>query len=363
MSGISFRDAYGELPVSTRALEIGSAVSIPWYDAETGMREPALWWVRNVCGIFQLTPCTWNKSDAGKTPLAKGGQWDETRRIRDEDQVYQMWAVRPWCNIGVATLANGFLVVDVDPRSGGNHSMLALAEEAKLDLSEVPRDRSPRGDGGCHLWFRLPARAHVKTGTVLDGVDIPWQVPVVPSLRRIVAVTGVKGQPRSYEYKPYLWEAGDPRDLPTASPRFLDLLGQLGRIKGVAGSRKVTIKGREYSINFDMDELREKGIPHGMQNPTVQALSTSMARRGVLFEDAVDDLLKILAVSDQDQREPWTREDLVGWFDHNDMFMPGIVRRAYDFIAGCKEEEAKEQKVWASGIRMAFEESRRKGGQ
>jgi hypothetical protein len=358
--GVSFADAYGELPVSARALEIGSAVGIPWYSTDSGMREPALWWVRNVCGIFQLTPANSDSEGAGKTPIAKGSQYDETRRIRDEDQVYQMWAVRPWCNIGVATLANGFLVIDIDPRSGGNHAMLELAAEAEIDLADVPRDRSPRGDGGCHLWWRLPPGSQVKTGTVLDGVDLPWQVPVAPSLRKVVVGEDVGGAER-FSYLPYTWEAGDPRQLPEAPEKLLDLLGKLGRVKGVKPSPEIMLRGRTMRVPDTsakpekLDELKETGIPKGMQNNTVQALATSMARRNVPFEDAIATILQILGQSDQDYRKPWTRADLNG--------DSGIVTRAYAWIGERKKEEAAEQKVWAQQIKAAFEESRRKGGQ
>ena len=350
-TGVSFRDAYGELPVSEQALDTGRTVGIPWYSTERGMLDPALWWVQNVCGIFQLTPANSTGEGAGKTPIAKGGQYDETRRIRDIDTVYGLWNARPWCNIGVATLANGFLVIDIDPRAGGNHSMLELAAEAEIDLVDVPRDRSPRGDGGVHLWWRLPAGAAVKMGGILDGVDLPWQVPVAPSLRRVV--TGQKSDGSDVvEYLPYRWEAGDPRQLPEAPAKLIDMLGKLGRVKGVKPSREIVLKGRTLRVPdtsgtpLNLEELKETGIPKGMQNNTVQALATSMARRSVPFEDAIAEILEILGNSEQDHRKPWSRADLNG--------SSGIVTRAYEWIGERKEEEAAEHKVWAQNIKAAW---------
>jgi hypothetical protein len=357
--GVSFRDAYGELPVSANALSRGSAVGIPWYDNVNGMLNPALWWVRNVCGIFQLTAANSGSEGAGKTPVAKGSQYDETRRIRDEDTVYRLWNERPWCNIGVATLANGFLVIDVDPRSGGNHSMRELAEQAELDLSEVPRDTSPRGDGGVHLWWRLPVGATIKMGGVLDGVDLPWQVPVAPSLRKVVTGTDHRGV-EQYGYLPYTWTAGDPRDMPEAPARLIETLGQLGRVKGVKPSPEVRLANRTLRVPSasaapgNIEELKQTGIPKGMQNNTVQALATSMARRGVPFEEAISVLLEILGKSEQDHRKPWDRSDLNG--------DSGIVTRAYEWIGERKAEEEAEQKVWANNIKAQWEQYRTRGG-
>ncbi len=356
-SGVSFADAYGELPVSELALETGSTVGIPWYDSESGMREPALWWVRNVCGIFQLTPANSEGEHAGKTPIAKGGQFDETRRIRDEDQVYQMWSVRPWCNIGVATLANRKLVLDVDPRSGGNHSMRELAETAGIDLADVPRDRSPRGDGGCHLWWDLPPGAQIKMGGVLDGVDIPWQVPVAPSLRRVTVSVSSKGV-EEHGYKPYWWQAGDPRQLPEAPEGLLKLLGQLGRVKGVKPSEEIVLRNRTLRVPSasgtvpNITELKESGIPKGMQNNTVQALATSMARREVPFEEAIATLLEILERSEQDHRKRWARSDLNG--------TSGIVTRAYAWVGERKREERAEHKVWAQNLWSSWQREQRR---
>jgi hypothetical protein len=359
VSSVSFGEAVGEPPISDRARARAAQVSLPWYDTAggTGFLEPALWWARNVAGVFPLTEANnTGVENPGKTPAGPGSQWDESRHITDESTIRELWTARPWCNVGVATISSGFLVLDVDPRDGGNHSLAELAAEAEIDLADVPRQESPRGDGGIHLWWKLPQDAPpIKCGSPLDGVDIPWQTPVAPSLRQVEVGEDSHGR-AVVEYLPYRWVAGDPSDLPLVPHSLLTVLAELGRVKGHTPSKPGRGKAasRFAPVTLDVARLLTSGIPMGRQNSTIYALAASLARRGTDLGVAIQTIETILQKSPQDGRNLWTRADLYGsgtpgTYD----WKPGLVTRAYEFISERKEAEAyaaQRQLAWAASI-------------
>lgn len=92
----------------------------------------------------------------------------------DSTTIERWWSMVPSANIGVVVPA-GCIVVDVDPRSGGEAG-LRLAEDA---LGPLPRTRtalSGRSDGGRHLYFDGAERCNVGRlaldGNAVEGVDI-----------------------------------------------------------------------------------------------------------------------------------------------------------------------------------------------
>jgi len=82
-------------------------------------------------------------------------------------------------NVGIATgLASGILVLDIDPRNGGDASYEQLRNKFPLafaDLFEVQT-----GSGGTHLYFECrsptPSRANI-----LPGIDVKADVGYVVS--------------------------------------------------------------------------------------------------------------------------------------------------------------------------------------
>jgi hypothetical protein len=346
---VSFADVVGTIPCSTAAREAAASVPIPWWD-ESGFRTAAEWWATEVCGVFPLVPANAGGEHAGKVPLLPGTATDPARQLRALGDIATVWNAQPLCNVGIVTIAQNILVIDIDPRDGGTHSIIDWCAEIGVDLADVPRQTSPRDDGGVHLFWRLPEGAPViRCGSPLDGVDIPWQVPVAPSLRHVQTGTDHKGEP-VLEFRPYRWTAGDPRRLPTAPAELIDGLGQLGRIKGVKPPRSAKPGQRYGPVPSDVAELAETGIPRGRQNTTVQALATSMARRNVEFTEAVDTIWSILAVSPQDHRDRWTRTQLDG--------ERGIVTRAYEFIAEDRRQEEEQHSAWAASLRASFSRPR-----
>lgn len=359
---VSFADVVGTIPCSAAARERAAKVPIP--ACSDSLLPAALWWGEHVAGVFPLIPANEGSgSDAGKLPLLPGKSDDPSRRLRSGEEIATVWNAQPLCNIGLTTVGQSILVIDIDPRHGGIRSMVEWVEHLGVDLADVPRQESPRGDGGVHLFWRLPDGApRPKMGSPLDGVDIPWQVPVAPSIRRVQVGEDYQGAP-VYDYRPYRWIAGDPRELPTVPEPLLAGLAQLGRIKGVRPSRTVKKERDRYDpIPLVVAELKKTGIPHGRQNITVRDLATSMARRKVPMEDAIGTILEILAVSQQGLNRGerrWTRADLYGTGTPGSVdWRPGLVYRQYEFIADDRRQEEEQHAAWATSLRASFRRTR-----
>ena len=98
--------------------------------------------------------------NAGKHPITPRGLHDATT---DPAKVTEFWTIAPSANIGVA-VPDGFCVVDVDPRNGG---------EATFDaLPKLPPTRTAEtGGAGGHFWFRVPAGMALPS-TLGAGIDV-----------------------------------------------------------------------------------------------------------------------------------------------------------------------------------------------
>jgi hypothetical protein len=103
----------------------------------------------------------------GKLPLVK--EWQK-RATSDEEQIWQWWEKWPDANIGLAT-GRGMMVLDIDPRHGGDASLSRLIEEH----GEMPPTLEVRtGGGGMHIYFALPEGVEIRNsaGKLGEGLDI-----------------------------------------------------------------------------------------------------------------------------------------------------------------------------------------------
>jgi hypothetical protein len=101
-----------------------------------------------------------------KRPATKHGFKDATT---DRGAVVRSWTLNPDANVGVATgEASGLVVVDVDPRNGGD---AALHEWQRLhgDLPETLA--ADTGGGGVHFFFQLPERG-LPSRDLVPGIDV-----------------------------------------------------------------------------------------------------------------------------------------------------------------------------------------------
>jgi hypothetical protein len=97
--------------------------------------------------------CTCNKScrSPGKHPRTRNGLKDATVNTGKISQWWKQW---PDANIGILTgSASGLIVLDVDPRNGGDHTLSGLLS----DYGSLPETlETETGGGGSHILFAYP---------------------------------------------------------------------------------------------------------------------------------------------------------------------------------------------------------------
>jgi hypothetical protein len=100
---------------------------------------------------------------AGKHPRTRNGKDDATTDLR---RVAALWTCWPGANIGLRP-PEGVVVLDVDPRAGGDR---ALAELVAAHGGELPPTlTADTGGGGLHIWLRCPGPYR---GQLAPGIDL-----------------------------------------------------------------------------------------------------------------------------------------------------------------------------------------------
>jgi predicted P-loop ATPase len=101
----------------------------------------------------------------GKAPATKHGFKDATT---EKATIVRAWTSNAAANVAIATGAmSGIVVLDVDPRNGGDGSLVEL-ERLHGSLPETLTVAT--GGGGRHFYFAAPKGA-VRSGVVADGLD------------------------------------------------------------------------------------------------------------------------------------------------------------------------------------------------
>lgn len=104
-----------------------------------------------------------------KLPAIKGGKG--FKDASDDPQIIDAWARRyPKCNIAISTgEPSGIVVIDVDPRNGGFASISKLAGSGNL-FPACPTAKT--GNGGRHMYFRLPDGLKSSKDRLGPGIDV-----------------------------------------------------------------------------------------------------------------------------------------------------------------------------------------------
>lgn len=133
-----------------------------------------------------------------KQPLGSAVPHGLDEATTDLARVFRWWRANPTANIGIACEASGLVVLDVDPRNGGDDTLWEL-EDVLGHLPATPRALS--GGMGAHILFRHPGGGFRRE--IGPGVD-------VKANGYIVAPPSLHPSGRRYE-----WE-DDPADVPLA---------------------------------------------------------------------------------------------------------------------------------------------------
>lgn len=156
----------------------------PFVDEAT--RFARLGW--NIFPVFAVRDgkCTCGHADCpapGKHPRVRSWNEKATNRLETIRGWGESW---PHANIGAITgKGSGFLVLDIDPRNGGEKSFSDLQ---KRHGTLPPTVQSSTGGGGRHLFFRCPEKLiSTSAGKLGPGIDIKSEkgsVILPPSIHR-----------------------------------------------------------------------------------------------------------------------------------------------------------------------------------
>jgi len=242
------------------------------------------WPVLPLHSITSGGACTCGSLDCtgpGKHPRTPNGLKDASA---DPAAIRSWWARWPQANVGIVTgTPSGLVVLDVDPRHGGDESL----DELEYRFRKLPETVEVlTGGGGRHFYFAHPGDTLVRNATTvggLPGLDLRGDggyVVAPPS-------THVSG--RRYE-----WErSSDPEELALA-PFPATML---------QGLSNPTWGARQRGAGPD-DAAR---IPEGERNVTLTSLAGTMRRRGM----TEDEIGAALLVANAARCEPRLAEDEV----------------------------------------------------
>lgn len=166
----------------------------------------------------------------------------------DPDAIRRWWRAAPDSAVGIA-LPDGVLVVDVDVRSDGDHT-LAQLERAHGELPETLECET--GGGGLHIWLRTPRGvARNSAGALGPGLDTrgPGGYVVVPP--------SLHASGRRYAWR------GETHDIADAPAWLLDLLRE-----------------RETRTT-DAEGVEGERIPEGCRDTSLYSLACALRRRGL----------------------------------------------------------------------------------
>jgi hypothetical protein len=121
------------------------------------MRETALGLAARGFEVFPIT------AGAKSPPLVR--EWQHVA-TSDVVQVGAWWTQWPDANVGIH--CDGLVVIDVDPKSGGNESLAALEQEIQLEATYEVATPS----GGTHIYYRLPPAVTVRNGVSVLGAGL-----------------------------------------------------------------------------------------------------------------------------------------------------------------------------------------------
>lgn len=208
--------------------------------------------------------CSCGRADCGgpgKHPRTPRGCLDAST---DPTQIRAWWERWPDANVGIATGA-GLVVIDIDPRSGGDDSIVDL----RRSLGALPDTiESLTGGGGRHIYLSAPCEVRNSAGVLGAGIDVRGDGGYV------VAPPSTHASGRAYA-----WESSsrpDEVDLAPAPQAWLDAMTARPKLRALPGG-----KGEPF--------------PEGARNASLYKRACSMRAAG-FDRDAI--LAAIMAEND-----------------------------------------------------------------
>jgi putative DNA primase/helicase len=220
--------------------------------------------------------------DTGKHPAI--AQWNASA-TSDVNKISEWWSSQPDYNIGVVCRSSGFLVIDIDPRSGGPESFEkfeALLEGALPSTVEAITGEYTIGGGkamrGRHLFYKCSESEELvgnlnKQG--LKGVDIKHNgyVLIAPS--------------RHFSGHCYEWVKGKgphEMEMAEAPEELLNVLRKRSRKSsgtsvGLGDWSAMVGDIGNYDPTIDVSKILKEGIDEGSRAIDIYALACSLANK------------------------------------------------------------------------------------
>jgi hypothetical protein len=259
---------------------------------EMSMIAAALWYAEHGFPVFPVHRvrhgvCSCNQPDCGhpgKHPRSAHGFKDATK---DPAQIKRWWKRWPDANIGVPTgPASGILVIDIDPRNGGDTSWDSLI----LKHGSYPATAEQiTGGGGRHIVFRDPAVVVPKE--LAPGIDMKGRggyIIVAPSIHpsgQQYIWDGIDGQRALLDVAPVpAWLVGEfaavqNRKRPASAPSGKKWASgeRNTRLTSLAGTMRRPGMTREAIVAALLEENRSRCEPR-LLDDEVRRIADSVAR-------------------------------------------------------------------------------------
>lgn len=221
-----------------------------------------------------------------KLPLLQ--RWQH--RATTDPVVIDVWFAKwPTAGVAIATgAASGIVVLDIDPRHGGNESL----DELVAEHGEMPETWTAHtANAGGHLYFRHPGRPTRNRVALWPGIDLRGDNGYVAA-----PPTALDASRR------YVWQSeSGPHEIALASPPHW-LLSSIEQRTGTVEPRPID----EWSA------LVRNGVARGARNATVARLAGYLLRR----KPAARAVLEIMRAWNQSRcRPPLSDEEIARTVD------------------------------------------------
>ena len=143
------------------------------------------WWIDDghcTCGRCGCDTCNDRRRQAGeeesdcspgKHPIAECTPHGVSQATNYVNQVKRWWERYPRANVALACGLSKLIVVDIDPRHGGDEDAFWKKVGGRVETVRTLTPGRPLTGRGLHLWFSAPeGRFTVSVGEFLPGIDI-----------------------------------------------------------------------------------------------------------------------------------------------------------------------------------------------
>lgn len=193
---------------------------------ESGFRTFALW------GLSQgQCECGDDKCEAlGKHPRVSNWQHSP---VWSDEQLETM--LQFTISTGFGVCLDNHLVIDIDPRNGGNESYAKLVKDTGLDYMAIAGFVVATGGGGRHIYFRRPEGSYLTHLTDYPGIDFKTS-------GYVVGAGSLHKSGADYEV-----ESGSPCDLTEAPAPLLAMLKRSTHTRATLSGNQVDISADELT--------------------------------------------------------------------------------------------------------------------